>query len=114
MVAMRSPIPVAIREQLQDDPFMSRCIFDNLQCGGRVEWHHAFTYAGKRQNEPWSLIPLCADFHHKEESRFRPFIKAVMQLRMSQFCEKDDFLAKYPKSDLFPAPIVKRGRPVKV
>ena len=56
---MRSPIPKAIREELSEDPFMKTCVLAG-ECGGRIEWHHAFNYAGKRQNELWAILPVPA------------------------------------------------------
>lgn len=108
---MRSAIPTAIRATLGDDPWMHFCTLDGPVCGGRTEWHHAFTYAGKRVNDLWSLIPLCTK-HHKEEARIRPHILDMLRYRIRFFKAEKEFAAKYPKSDLFnvSAPVVKRGR----
>lgn len=113
--SMQSKIPAIIREQLSEDPFMKRCVFENPFCGGRIEWHHAFTYAGKRKNEPWSIIPLCAH-HHKYESACRTLISAEVIKRIKHFHAEADFATKYPKSTLLPITVVvkKVGRPKKV
>ncbi len=100
MVAMRSPIPPAIREELSNDPFMSECALDYLfECEGRIEWQHAMTYAGKRVNELYTIVPLC-HFHHLHQAEFRREQEMVMRFRIKHFHAEDDFAAKYPKSNL--------------
>lgn len=98
-MAMRSPIPPAIRAKLADDPFMTRCIFDNSTCDGRIEWQHALTYGGKRVNELYSILPLCSK-HHREQGAYRIQQEAVMSQRIKHFHAEDEFRAKYPKSTL--------------
>lgn len=104
MVAMRSPIPPAIREELSNDPFMARCIIEGEECNGRIEWHHAFTYSGKRQNELWSILPMC-HAHHMTEHRYKTKIVDVLIARIAHFAADADFRAKYPKSNLLPSKI---------
>jgi hypothetical protein len=65
-----------IRKQLAGDSFMSHCVYVQLAraghptpsncgfCDGRIEWEHAFLYAGKQINEPWNIIPVC-EYHHR-------------------------------------------------
>lgn len=74
---------------------MKRCTIAGDEHEGRIEWHHAFTYAGKRQNEPWSIIPLCKK-HHKEEARLRPLIKVAMIARAGII----HILTAYPRAVL--------------
>ena len=100
---LRSKIPDVIREQLSEDPYMQVCLFcEDLTCNGQIEWHHAFTYAGKRRNELWSLIPLC-HHHHSIESVLREKIDEAVRQRIDHFDDfvRSDFYRKYPKSDLF-------------
>src|SRR5436305_232734 len=66
-------------------------------CG--IEWNHAVSYGGRRQNEPWGIIPMC-HLHHEQESRHRPLISRAMRDRIFAFGMLDDFKAKYPKSTL--------------
>lgn len=97
---MQSKIPFAIREQLSEDPFMARCIFNNSTCEGRIEWQHAMTYAGRRVNELYTILPLCSK-HHKEQGAYRSQQEAIMRQRIIHFHAEKDFAAKYPKSNLF-------------
>jgi hypothetical protein len=98
MVAMRSPIPAAIREELSQDPFMSRCILEPLFCSGRIQWHH-WSYAGKRVNELFSIVPLCEE-HHRKEAQYRDAIDAAVRNRVVHFHAEEDFRRKFPKSTL--------------
>ncbi len=111
-MSLRSPIPVAIREELSNDPFMARCVLESSLCAGRIEWMHVLTYGGKRQNAKYLIIPGC-HYHHYHEARYRMEINAVLRQRIFDLGAVDDFVTKYPRSDLF-APISKRGRTVKV
>src|SRR4051812_40228052 len=100
--SLRCPIPEEMREQLAEDPFMRHCIIDDALCDGRIEWNHAFTYAGKRVNELWALIPMC-HLHHSQEAKWRPLIEQVMRKRIKHFGAAEDFRAKYPRSTLLNA-----------
>src|SRR5438067_1869663 len=98
--SMRVPIPAEMREQLADDPFMQRCILDNVAgtfCEGRIEWDHSFTYAGKRINEPWALLPVC-HAHHMQEASWRTIKADRMISRIHHFGAEEEFKRKYPKS----------------
>lgn len=115
---MRSPIPPKIREELSNDPYMVDCII-GFGCDGRIEWHHAFNYAGKRQNELWSILPVCKKHHDKAGTPHVDTIcKMNMRARIYKFNAIEDFRTKFPRSNLLPedviAPTVKRGRPVKI
>lgn len=78
------PIPKGLRWRITRDPFMKVCIHDNHECKGRVEWEHAFTYAGKQINEFWAIVPVCT-YHHrgpglnKEYNQFRAIIRADIE-----------------------------------
>lgn len=103
---MRMPIPKEMREQLSRDPYMKTCILSPLFCEGRIEWNHGMTYAGKRTNELYSIVPMCQK-HHKEEAQYRDAIDAAICQRIEFFAAQESFKEKYPKSDLL------RGRPAK-
>lgn len=99
--SMQSKIPPAIREQLAEDPFMKTCIIKSGGHEGRIEWNHAFTYAGRRRNELYFLLPMCS-LHHRQESAWRETIAEYIRFRIKHFHAEDDFRAKYPKSNLIP------------
>jgi hypothetical protein len=97
---LRVQIPSQMRERLSSDPFMQICILAPPECEGRNEWNHAFTYAGKRKNELWAILPMCHK-HHKEESRYRYVIEQYLRRRIIYFRATEEFWRKYPKSKLF-------------
>ena len=98
---MRSPIPKEVRELLSDDPYMVICALEDFDCQGRIEWHHDFTYGGKRQNEPWCIIPLCHFHHNKAGSKWAvAVINAEIRTRITHFKAESDFRLKYPRSTL--------------
>lgn len=65
------PIPLKLRREISEDPFMQNCIYEegiegnenapNNDCNGRIEWEHAWNYAGKQINEHWAIVPCCTE-----------------------------------------------------
>ncbi len=98
-MSLTVPIPQEMRDTLSKDRLMRNCLV-GLDCSGRIEWNHGFTYAGKRINELYFLTPLCSK-HHREEAKHREAIRTFMRYRILEFKARDDFNAKYPKSDLY-------------
>lgn len=98
---MRSPIPKKIRDYLSQDPFMKRCVFVGGvdSCMGRIEWHHAFSYAGKRQNPIWAIIPLCV-LHHSMAAQLTQTINYFVVQRIHHFKAEEEFDKLFPKSTL--------------
>jgi len=92
------PIPKELRKEIAQDPFMKTCIYHDLgkqnECKGRIEWEHAFIYAGRQINEKWAIVPVCY-YHHrgggldKEYNQYRAIIRADI----------DEVQKKYPKVD---------------
>lgn len=97
---MRSPIPPAIREELSQDAFMSRCCLEGIGlCDGRIEWHHALRYASKRINELYSILPLC-HYHHVHEAAFGGLLEGHLRDRIKHFHAEEEFKRLFPKSSL--------------
>lgn len=78
---------------LARDPFMKRCIHDNEECDGRVEFEHALIYAGKQVVEWWSIVPVCT-YHHRGKGLVKDFNQAVAFARAKQY--------SVPPKTLFP------------
>lgn len=90
--SMTKPIPLKMREELANDPFMHQCVLSLWgTCMGDLQWHHALSYVGKRQNEKGAILPVCK-YHHEKESKYRKELNAIMYTRMT---DKDR--AKYPR-----------------
>lgn len=92
------PIPEKLKKQIASDPAMKFCIHESPLCRGRVEWEHAFIYAGKQINEWWAIIGVCV-YHHrgagldKDYNRFRALDRAV---KVGQL---PFIINNYPKQD---------------
>ena len=99
-MGMRIPIPEWMRNVLSADPFMRLCIVAH-ECSGRVEWHHAFTYGGKRINELWAILPLCKKHHDHLTRHVQTLCRMALRMRIEFFKARDYFSITYPKSDLF-------------
>ena len=72
------PIPIKLREQIANDPFMRSCIYKG--CPNPPEWEHSFLYGNRQINEWWAIVPVCA-YHHrgkglnKEYNQYRAIIR---------------------------------------
>lgn len=99
---MRSPIPKAIRDELAQDPWMKTCSLSgyNFFCKGKIQWHHSMTYAGKRVNEIYAILPVC-EAHHDKQAELRQPQEHLMRTRIKEFNAEADFKRKFPRSDLF-------------
>ena len=87
------PIPKKLRDILASDPFMKRCLYDNKNCNGSVQWHHNFIHAGRQINETWAIVPLCAH-HHNRIKTDKSVVNTVCMLR------SDGRFADYPSDYL--------------
>lgn len=87
-----------MRMELDQDPFMHRCIIYD-DCEGRIEWNHAFTYAGRRRNVLWGILPMCSK-HHRQEARYRALMREIMLDRIIHFNAQKEVRETYPKFKL--------------
>lgn len=92
------PIPIKMRTEMSKDKFMARCVCRNLgggfDCSGKVEWEHAFLYAGKQINEPWAIVPVCT-YHHRGKGLNKEFNQYQAIIR----ADIDDLCRRMPKKD---------------
>lgn len=59
---------VELRKEINDDPEYSRCsLLGYGECGGRITREHALIYAGKKIQERFAIISLCASHHNVDE-----------------------------------------------
>lgn len=121
----KSVIPLKLRAEMTNDPEYSRCCLAGYhECAGRITREHAMYYAGKKIQERWAIIPLCASGHgvdlyqdagtvHKEvrvwvalnratDDDLMPYNRAVP----SFFFQRDRLNAKYGK---YAAPGIPEG-----
>lgn len=81
-MSMIAPIPEKMREEMAGDPFYKKCCLADENCSGRIEWHHSETFAGKRLQEKWCILPLC-QWHHIREAQFRDRLRWIAVNRAS-------------------------------
>lgn len=102
------PIPIKMRMEIAADPFMGACIYDeniegnesapNHDCDGRIEWEHAWNYAGKQINEPWAICACCTNHNRgnamdKDYNRYRTLKRGIEMVGLPVIT------AKYPKKN---------------
>jgi len=67
-------------------------------CGGRIEWHHVFIYAGRQLNEKWAIVPACHDHHAKAEPLREHFehiaLNRATTQELLQISKAIDYVAK--------------------
>lgn len=102
-----SPIPTKIRKELSEDPKMKICIWNNSDCRdeffnfpSKVEWEHAFLYAGKQIQEIWSIIGVCW-FHHRGPGLDKGFNQYKALSKIKTIGQLTEIYAKYPKVDWY-------------
>lgn len=64
------PTPKKMLAAMETDPFYKECALKGRHghiCGGRVTRDHALKYAGRRLNEYWAIVPICARGHEVDE-----------------------------------------------
>ena len=90
------PIPLKIREELAEDPRMEVCMLKGHgECGGELQWHHAWTYKNRQIQESFAIGGLCENHHHEVDRRQ---CQGILLARLS-----DEYIMqiqkKYPKID---------------
>ncbi len=56
------PIPLKLRKQIAEDPFMKKCCYRDCK-KTEVEWNHTLMYAGRQVNTWYAIVPLCTEHH---------------------------------------------------
>jgi hypothetical protein len=93
--SMTCKIPDEIKEEIEESGLNKHCCVQDETCRGAIQWHHAFTYAGKRQNGLWCTVGIC-ESHHRRESQFRNEINKIIASRTTL----EKLISEYPKTDL--------------
>lgn len=66
-----APIPDEVRAQIVSSPLAGFCLrrlaLKDHKCQGRITWEHAILHAGKRVNEVWAIVELCAWAHSVDQ-----------------------------------------------
>lgn len=70
-MSLTSPIPKALRAEMEADPFYAKCCVTGIpKTQARIEWHHAFTWGGKRVNQKWCIVPLEQEIHRRVHEKW--------------------------------------------
>jgi len=100
-----NPIPHKLRTSLNDDAFYHKCCLTGKvsKPGVKIDWHHAWKYAGKQLNAEWNIFPIWDKMHNfyglkeavhnsKETENFIKYI-ALLRADVRKLC------IEYPKKD---------------
>lgn len=95
-MSMTMPIPRAMRDRMNADPFYKKCCVTGIEASPwvRIERHHAFTWAGKRVNEYWCIVPLEKEIHRRVHEKWIAEVVEWVILNRAG----DDTLRKYSKA----------------
>lgn len=61
-----STIKLSDRKEMSEDKFYKTCSLYGQEghvCGGKITWEHTLTFAGRKIQEIWAIIPLCERGH---------------------------------------------------
>ena len=101
-MGMTRPIPQAIRDKFNADPWYKKCCIADSHCDGHIQFHHNFTYAGKRTDDPEGILPACV-YHHskasvtdiKERFDLVMYLRGAIQLSVKYPKIKDSLLTRF-------------------
>lgn len=96
-------IPLELRQELENDPYYRKCCLTGLSKNIKIDWHHAWLYAGKQINEKWAIMPVwnrkhnfngdTDSVHNCNETKEK--VKLMSLLR----ADLDDLAKRYPKKN---------------
>lgn len=102
MKKTRTVIPKKIRAELEADPRRFVCSFKGVEgheCGGRITREHAMYYAGKKIQEKWAIVFICAKGHGVDEYQDTIFqIPKEMRQWAALNQATDEELKKFPRA----------------
>lgn len=90
-MSLTRKIPLETRNKLAADPFYKKCCLAKYgDCSGRIQWHHNQIYAGQRQDEPYTILPVCEAHHQKANNKI---IRELLDVQMFIRATATDLLA---------------------
>ncbi len=112
MKKTRSVIPKKVRAELESDPRRFSCAFKNFPghtCEGRITREHAMYYAGKKIQERWAIVFICAKGHGVDQFQdTKDFIPKEARQWVALFQASDEDLDRFPRA--FPSFRFQRNR----
>jgi len=88
------PIPNKMREEMEADPFMKKCVWSGEISKEKVSWEHCWNYAGRKINEKWAIVPLRVDLNVNISGNVKEYCRYVSLTRAT-----NEDLEKYPKKN---------------
>lgn len=86
-------IEPALRQEMEADPFYSKCCITGLSNKAvKIDWHHNLIYGGKQVNAKFCILPL-ADFVHRNIVKYKEKCNWIMLNRATE-----EELEKYSKA----------------
>ena len=102
---MRSiPTPPEMLAELMALPISNVCwrrlLLRDHECQGRLTWEHAILHAGKRVNEVWAIIRLCAWAHEVDQFQDAGgMVKNINRwIALGRITDWEQVEAKYPRT----------------
>ena len=93
------PIPLKLRRELSEDPFMQKCCITG---SSNVSFEHCWIYKNRQISEKWAIVPLRRDLNSstppkdvKERCKLISLERAIELLPNGL----DDIYIKYPRFD---------------
>ena len=94
--------PPKLLKKLLSDPYYQQCsfLFEHY-CAGKIEFHHAMTWAGRQCQELECILPICHSIHEQaRNSEVKEKLDYLMFLRMTEeqiarFSKSIDFFKRY-------------------
>ena len=92
-----------LRTRISEDPQMRVCIYwndnaPNHDCDGRIEWEHAFIYAGKQINEEWAIVGCCTA-HNRSDRMVKEYNQFIALQKAKKLGCWEEILRKYPRTN---------------
>lgn len=99
-----TPTPPEVLESLMAHPSSNWCwrkmLLRDHECEGRLTWEHAMLHAGKRVNEVWAIIRICAKAHSVDQFQDCGILNKEINhwIAMNRIKNWDGVERKYPRT----------------
>lgn len=90
-------ISKSVKDKVLERPDV--CQRSNMDCGGRITWEHALTYAGRQIDEAWAIVKLCEYHHAVNTFQDGGDLNKQENQRIALNQATDEELMQYPKAN---------------
>lgn len=88
------------RKIMEEDPFYTVCSLNGWfghECGGRITREHALIYKGRKIQELWAIIPLCAKYHSVDQYQDNGLLNKELNVWVALNRATDEELQRHSK-----------------